>query len=664
MILRILTSRGRSTTFLLLHVACIFLSVGLQSRILAGLPGQLQALAMQSNRAAYINLSISAFGFRLLSAGSSFLSAWAGNMLNIEWQGTLTQHIIDRVMGADSLFYKLECVDKRIDDMETRVVADVNLLAAAMQSIITSMLTPISSAVLATRLLVSANLPLAAINIIWAYGISGVLIQKFCAPDYAGFAALTSAKQGVFRRGHQRLIANAESVAMMCGEERELETLEEMLDDVTRESQRQLYYLTRFNCFNYWFTQYLPILVTNGMRMFWAMGYGSDQAILSEANGTGISSKGLYLENLITQSFGATVGLLSLNNYFQTLFGHILRVTDLLLVIDDIQTGAATSRPSSELQHAHAGTVGLVGSADIVSDEHDQGDISLTDVSIVAPDGTQLITGLELTLPPGDRLMVTGSGKSSVFRVLTGLWHARGVVKAPRDILSVPQEPLVTCTPVDLLTYLSYPLELNKREQSTARTELQKLLERFGADYVITREGWVVCRHWVDVLSLGELQCLALARAFFLLGYNSSQLIDTITEARAPSHYSWLLLDDCTSALTAEVEAKVYRQVEEVIATENVRGHRVGVMSFGPGERDSLSGFHNRVLRLGIDSIAMERHPSESHCNWQLEAVPQCISEHTALKEQHPSEFRFEELHLEEEPGIAHGANGCVGAES
>lgn len=626
MILRILTSRGRSTTFLLLHVACIFLSVGLQSRILAALPGQLQALAMQSNRAAYINLSMSAFGFRLLSAGSSFLSAWAGNMLNIEWQGELTQHIINRMMGADSLFYKLERVDKRVDDVETRVVADVNLLAAAMQSIITSMLTPISSAVLATRLLVSANLPLAAINIIWAYGISGVLIQKFWAPDYAVFAALTSAKQGVFRRGHQRLIANAESIAMMSGEERELETLEEMLDDVTRESHRQLYYLTRFNCLNYWFTQYLPILVTNGMRMFWAMGYGSDQAILSEANGTGISSKGLYLENLITQSFEATVGLLSLNNYFQTLFGHVVRVTDLLLVIDEIQTGTGTTQPRS---------------ADSVTDGHSQEDISLTNVNIVVPDGTQLITGLELRLRPGERLMVTGNGKSSVFRVLTGVWHARGVVNAPRDSLSVPQQPLVTSTPVDLLTYLSYPLELNRREQTNARTELEKLLEGFGADYVIKREGWIVCRHWVDVLSLGELQCLALARAFFLLSYNGSRLTGTTTEPSAPSQYSWLFLDDCTSALTAEVEAKVYRQVEEVTATDNVRGHKVGVVSFGSGERESLSGFHDRVLRLGIDSMAIERH-----CNWQLEAVPQHVPGHTSLNEQHPSEFRLEELQL------------------
>eukprot|EP01043_Picozoa_sp_COSAG02_P011929 COSAG02_NODE_448_length_22102_cov_11.767032_16_plen_778_part_00 len=646
MIMRILASRRRSTTFFLGHVSCIFLSVGLQSRILAALPGQLQALAMQSNRAAYTRLSISAFVFRFISAVSKFLSTWAGNKLSIEWEGSLTQCIIDRVMGPDSLFYKLERVDKRIDDMDTRVVADVNLLALAMQAIITSLLTPISSAVLATRLLMSANLPLVAIFTIWAFCISGVLLQKFLAPDYAGFAALTSLKQGAFRRGHQRLIASGESVAMLCGEERELETLEGLLDDVTRESQRQLYYTTRFNCVNYWFTQYLPILITNGMRMFWAMGYGSDHAIMSEANGTGISSQGLYIENLITQSFTATVGLLSMNNSFQTLVGHIVRVTDLLMVIDEIQSDAASAKPPS------TAAVVADGCAGSVAGEPGQREISLVGVDIVAPDSTKLVYGLEVRLHPGDRLMVTGKGKSSLFRVLSRLWDARGVVHVPPDILKVPQQPLVTCIPVDLLTYLSYPFELAKSEQTDARTELQTSLERLGAEYLIKREGWAVRRHWVDVLSLGELQCLAVTRALFQIGYMRSPQMDTTSPQRsACSRCSWLLLDDCTSALTAEVEAQVYCQVEEVTGNGSVRGHQIGVVSFGSEERKSI-GFHDRLLRLGT---AMEQQPSEAdrskaglgeRCNWQLETSQRSTSRQTWLSEQPPSEFRLDEVQL------------------
>jgi ABC-type uncharacterized transport system fused permease/ATPase subunit len=606
---------------------------------------------MQSNRAAYTQLSISAFLFRLLSAVSTFLSAWAGNKLSIEWESSLTQCIIDRVMGHDSLFYKLERVDKRIDDMETRIVADVNLLALAMQAIITSLLTPISSAVLATRLLVSANLPLVAISTIWGFCISGVLLQKFLAPDYAGFAALTSLKQGAFRRGHQRLIANAESVAMMCGEERELENLEELLDDVTRENQRQLYYTTRFNCVNYWFTQYLPILITNGMRMFWAMSYGSDHAIMSEANGTGISSQGLYIQNLITQSFTATVGLLSMNNSFQTLVGHIARVTDLLMVIDEIQSDDASTR----IQSTDTIVVGDSGAS--VPGERGRKDILLMGVDIVAPDGTKLVGGLELELHAGDSLMVTGHGKSSLFRVLSKMWDARGVVHVPSDILRVPQSPLVTCTPVDLLTYLSYPLDIEKSEQTSAQIELQILLESLGVNYLIKREGWTVRRHWVDVLSLGELQCLAVTRALFQIGHKRSPRMKSSAQGSATPHYSWLLLDDCTSALSAEVEAQLYCQVE-VTRNNSVHGHKVGLVSFGSEERESFAFYHDRLLRLGM---ATEQQPSGTsdrseaglceHRNWQVEML-QCshlqrsASSQTSSGQQQPPEFRLDEVHL------------------
>lgn len=644
MILQILVQRRRSTIYLATHIVFIFCCVGLQSKILAALPGQLQALAIQSNRAAYINLSIYAFVCRLLAAVSKFLSARAGNKLSIEWQGSLTQHIIDHVLRMPDVFYHLECMDKRVDDMETRVVSDINLLALALQAIITSMLTPISSAVLATRLLVSANLPTAAIGSIWAYAIAGFLIQKFAAPDYAGFAALKSAVQGVFRRGHQRLIANAESIAMMYGEERELENLNEMLDDITSEDHRQLYCLTRFNCFNYWFTQYVPILVTNAMRMLWALGYGSDQSIMSEANGTGISSQGLYIENLITESFTATVGILSLNNLFQTLVGHIFRVTDLLIVIDQIRDNTQATRDRLELRDPHPGNGGD-GCAEHVAPQRGNEEVSLTDVDIVAPDGTELVHGLAMKLHPGERLMVTGSGKSSLFRVLTGLWHVNGAVQIPTGTLRVPQQPLVTCSPVNLLTYLCYPLELDQSEQAHARNIIHKYLEQLHVDYLIKREGWVVCRHWVDVLSLGELQCLALARVLFCLHHS--------TRRRTTTRYSWLFLDDCTSALTADVEAKVYRLIDEVAGDVSECGCKLGVVSFGSEQRETLSGVHDRLLRLSVE----RRHPSETNeskdsvdrgCKWQVVPLHKCTFKQALLSEEQPPEFRLDGLKLEE----------------
>ena len=40
----------------------------------------------------------------------------------------------------------------------------------------------------------------------YLYALAGLAIQRYLAPDYAGFAAQTSAKEGAFRQAHQRLI--------------------------------------------------------------------------------------------------------------------------------------------------------------------------------------------------------------------------------------------------------------------------------------------------------------------------------------------------------------------------------------------------------------------------------------------------------------------------
>lgn len=109
-------------------------------------------------------------------------------------------------MGSDSIYHCLQDIDRRVPDMETRVAVDVGLIATQMQLMLTQSLTPVASALLVTRLLLSANLPPIAIGTIYLYSGTGFLIQRYLAPDYAGFAAQTSAKEGV-TDPHQRSIS-------------------------------------------------------------------------------------------------------------------------------------------------------------------------------------------------------------------------------------------------------------------------------------------------------------------------------------------------------------------------------------------------------------------------------------------------------------------------
>ncbi|MDT8870275.1 ATP-binding cassette domain-containing protein [Komagataeibacter rhaeticus] len=72
-------------------------------------------------------------------------------------------------------------------------------------------------------------------------------------------------------------------------------------------------------------------------------------------------------------------------------------------------------------------------------------------LDVFRPDGTPLLRGVNLTLPHGRMTVVTGpsgTGKSTLFRVLAGIWpFATGSITMPdAPMMFIPSAP--TCPPV------------------------------------------------------------------------------------------------------------------------------------------------------------------------------------------------------------------------
>jgi len=202
--------------------------------------------------------------------------------------------------------------------------------------------------------------------------------------------------------------------------------------------------------------------------------------------------------------------------------------------------------------------------------------IKFIDCDIVSPDGRRLVKDLNLEVPQGTNIMITGPngcGKSSLFRVLGELWppYKGTVVKPPRDggdIIFVPQKPyLVMGT---LRDQIIYP---HSREQMTklgvTDEDLTRLLDVVDpAQSIVNEWKYDDIRNWSIALSGGQKQRVAMARVFY-------------------HRPRYAILDECTSAVSSEVEGKIYTTCKSL-----------GVTIFTVSHRAQLQQYHEFQLRL------------------------------------------------------------------
>ena len=155
------------------------------------------------------------------------------------------------------------------------------------------------------------------------------------------------------------------------------------------------------------------------------------------------------------------------------------------------------------------------------------------DLGMDLTDGRHLLTDADMTVEPGQRVMLSGrsgSGKSTLLRAMGDLWPAgHGSICLPAArYLFLPQKPYLPIG--SLKAVLSYP-----QDDSTYPAErYAQVLETCRLPHLVSRLD--EANHWQRMLSPGEQQRLAFARALLF----------------APQ---WLYMDEATSAMDEEDEA-------------------------------------------------------------------------------------------------------------
>ena len=215
-----------------------------------------------------------------------------------------------------------------------------------------------------------------------------------------------------------------------------------------------------------------------------------------------------------------------------------------------------------ERAHAEAAVEGIRRT------EEDGAALALKDVDLLLPGGRPLMHGVDLTFRRGDNALIsgpTGSGKSTLFRAIAGIWpFGRGEISMPAHgrVLFLPQKPYL---PIGTLReVVSYPNLPGAVDDAV----LRETLEAVGLSEMAGRLD--ESAHWALRLSPGEQQRIAFARAL----------------VQKPD---WLFLDEATSAVDEDGEARLYTLLRDRLPNTTL---------LSVGHRSSLRSFHTRQLVL------------------------------------------------------------------
>lgn len=463
-------------------------------------------------------------------------------------------------------YYKISNLDNRISNADQLLTQDVERFSDSMAELYSNISKPLLDIIIYARKLSGAIGVQGPSSMLGYLAFSGVFLTWLRRPT-GRYTILEQRLEGEFRFVNSRLITNSEEIAFYQGNKKEQSVLDASFARLHRLLKKAMAFRFFMGIVDTMVAKYLATVVGFYVvsRPFLDPTNMRHAAMNKDEIMQDYYRSGRMLMNLAT-----AVGRLVLAGRELTrLAGFTARVTELIDVLHDLNEGRYVRTMVGSGAKNLEGSPLKPGSGRIVEVDHL---IRFDNVPLVTPNGDVLVRSLNLTVESGKNVLVcgpNGCGKSSLFRILGELWPLFGGTlhkPAKEKLFYVPQRPYMTLG--SLRDQVAYPHSKEDLDRlGVTDDDLAMFLNHVQLDYLVEREGgWDAVADWMDVLSGGEKQRIAMARLF----YHKPQ---------------FAILDECTSAVSVDVEGFMYDHCREI-----------GITLFTVSHRKSLWKYHEYVL--------------------------------------------------------------------
>ena len=454
---------------------------------------------------------------------------WFKKLLVISWRESLSEEM-ENLWLKNANFYRLSAA-AGFDNPDQRIAEDSLLLADKSVNLIKSMVYNLSKLFAFTFILWEASKVLHFSAFGREFALEGFLV--YVALVYTLFSSLIThligrslkrlnyEKQQVEADYRANLLItreNAEAVALMNGAGAEKSRFRASFGEVVRNWRVIMNTEFRLECFSasdLKITNLIPIFACLPLYFARAMSFGDMMRARSAF-------------------YSVQDGFAWFMDYYKQIMEWAASVERVYKFVEIAQAADSKVKFDAKFREHNSDLDGVnepaeVTAANLAQDKFDENaeanELRCKNLQIFTPSGEKLVCGLNLNVKSGEWVLlrgVSGTGKSSVFRYIAGIWdHGSGEVCLPCGTMVVPQKPFLAR--MSLRRLIAYPSDLQG-----ADADFEGILRRVRLEKFIRELNEV--KDWGKILSGGEAQRLAFARVYF-------------------AQPAFLLLDEATSAL-------------------------------------------------------------------------------------------------------------------